>query len=103
MVLQVTKWNILPEKMDAYKEWSKTAVAANLSPPGVVEFRAYRMAAGTHQAVVTWEFANLEDWAKWHVHPNVQKTMEELYTYATNVTNEIWGPSPLVPEPVRPK
>jgi len=29
--------------------------------------------------------------------------INELHTLALNVTTELWGPSPLIPEPVRPE
>ncbi len=41
MILYVVKWDIHPDKVDAYKEWAKSAIQRELSVPGVVEFRAY--------------------------------------------------------------
>jgi len=32
----------------------------------------------------------------------MQKVLSELRTFALNVTSEVWGPSPVVPAPVRP-
>jgi quinol monooxygenase YgiN len=96
------KWEVRPEKASEYVEWSKTAVQRNISVPGVVEFRAYRTAAGSGQVAATWEFEDLSAWAAWHQHETVQKVIEELYPYATNVTTELWTPSPIISKPVRP-
>ncbi|MDX2463228.1 MAG: hypothetical protein QNK31_01840 [Porticoccus sp.] len=41
MVIQVMKWDIRPEKAEAYPMWAKSAISRLLAIPGVVEFRAY--------------------------------------------------------------
>jgi len=41
-------------------------------------------------------------WAAWNSREEVQKVFAELHTLAVNVTSELWGPSPVVPAPVRP-
>lgn len=102
MVLAVIKWDIHPDKPDAYREWAPVAIQRNLAAPGVIEFRAYRPASGAPQVVVTYEFADLAAWAAWWSHEDVQKTNAELRTMALNVSQELWGPSPVVPEPIRP-
>jgi quinol monooxygenase YgiN len=102
MVLYVMKWNILPDKVKAYLEWTQSAISRTLAVPGVVEFRAYRPATGASQVVVTYEFADMAAWAAWHDHEDTQKVLDELYTLTTNVSRELWGPSPVVPKPIRP-
>jgi quinol monooxygenase YgiN len=102
MVLWVGKWDILPDKVEAYTQWAKSAIPRFLAVPGVVEFRAYRGVAGVPQVVTTYEFADLAAWAAWRAHEDVQKVIDELYTFATNVTLELCGPSPVVPAPIRP-
>jgi antibiotic biosynthesis monooxygenase (ABM) superfamily enzyme len=102
MILVVMKWNIHPDKLEAYTKWTQSAIQRTLAVPGVVEFRAYRPAAGTHQAVVTYELADFATWAAWYSKAEVQKVLEELHTVALDVTVELWGPSPIVPKPIRP-
>ena len=102
MVLYVTKWDILPDKVEAYAEWAKSAIPRVLAIPGVVEIRGYRPATGAHQIVVTYEFADLAAWAAWESNEESQKINDEGRTYITNVSSELWGPSPIVTEPIRP-
>jgi hypothetical protein len=68
----------------------------------VVEFRAYRPALGVFQVVVTYEFADLAAWTAFYAHEDVQKVQDELRTLTVNLTTELWGPSPVVPQPIRP-
>ena len=103
MVLQVMKWNIHPDKVEAYLEWTESAIKRTLAVPGVVEFRAYRPATGASQVVTTYEFADMATWAAWQSDEDVQKVLDELRALALNVNIEVWGPSPVVPEPIRPE
>jgi heme-degrading monooxygenase HmoA len=102
MVIQVVKWDIRQEKAEAYPEWAKSAVSRLLAVPGVVEFRAYRPATGCHQVVATYEFSDMQAWASWRYNEDIQKVFDEGYTYMINLSVELWGPSPIVPEPIRP-
>jgi antibiotic biosynthesis monooxygenase (ABM) superfamily enzyme len=102
MVLYLMKWTIRAEKVEAYQEWTQSAIPRSLGVPGVVEFRAYRPATGASQVVVTYEFADLADWAAWYASEDMQSLLDELRTFVTGLTRELWGPSPIVPEPIRP-
>ncbi len=102
MVLYVIKWDIHPDKVEAYLEWLKSAVPRILAVPGMVEFRAYRGVSGAPQVVATYEFADLAAWTAWYSHGDAQKLWDELHTFGLNVTAELWGPSPVVPKPIRP-
>ncbi|MDM8540899.1 hypothetical protein QUF90_07405 [Desulfococcaceae bacterium HSG9] len=100
--MQLYKWDIRPEKAEAYQEWAPSAISRQLAVPGVVEFRAYRPATGCHQVAVTYEFADMQDWASWYYNEEIQKVFDEGRTYMANMSVELWGPSPIVPEPIRP-
>ena len=102
MVLSVTKYNIHPDKAEAFYAWVKVAVPRILSIPGVVEFRSYRPAAGEWQVVTTTEFADLASWASAASAETYATLMNELHTLALNVTVEVWGPSQVLPLPLRP-
>jgi hypothetical protein len=36
-------------------------------------------------------------------HEDIQKAWEELRTFTSKLTTELWGPSPDVPEPIQPE
>ena len=90
------------EKAEAYGQWAESAIRRVLAAPGIVEFRAYRPVTGSYQVVVTYQFVDLAAWAAWQSNEDVQKLTDEVHTYCTNVNWELWGPSPIVPEPIRP-
>ena len=102
MVLYLFKWNIHPNKTEAYAGWAKGAIQRTLAAGGVTEFRGYRPASGSAEVVVTYEFADMAAWAAWYGHDAVQQVIAEVHTLATGVTTELWGPSPIVPQPIRP-
>jgi antibiotic biosynthesis monooxygenase (ABM) superfamily enzyme len=102
MVLYIMKWDIHPDKAEAYLKWTEGAIKRTLGVKGVVEFRAYRPVSGDRQAVVTYEFPDMATWAAWQGHEDTQKVLTELHTVALNVSLELWGPSPVVPAPIRP-
>jgi antibiotic biosynthesis monooxygenase (ABM) superfamily enzyme len=102
MVIYMQQWDILPDKAGDYAEWADSAVSRLLSVPGVVEFRAFRPVAGDRQAGVTYEFTDLESWARWRSNETVVAVWGEARAYMDNTRTELWGPSPVVPEPIRP-
>jgi quinol monooxygenase YgiN len=101
-VIAVIKWDIHPDKAEAYLKWSGGAIKRTVGAPGVVEYRAYRTAVGEHQVVNLFEFADLAAWAAWRDNADVQKVLDEAYALTLNMTTELWGPSPIVPKPIRP-
>jgi antibiotic biosynthesis monooxygenase (ABM) superfamily enzyme len=101
-VLYVVRWDVLPDKTESYTQWAQSAISRTLAVPGVTEFRAYRPATGSSRAVIIYEFADMTTWASWYANEDAQKVLDELHTFATNITKELWGPSPIVPEPIRP-
>ena len=100
MVMFVVKWYVHPSAKDTYAEWAGSITQRLLKVPGVKEFRAYRTAVGDSQVVVTYEFENMADFVSWH--EQAGDMLQECYERCTNVTSELWGPSPVVPKPIRP-
>jgi antibiotic biosynthesis monooxygenase (ABM) superfamily enzyme len=103
MVLYVVKWDILPDKEEAYLQWSEGAIQRIVAVPGVLEVRAYRPSNGASQVVGTCKFADLAAWSAFYAHEDTQKVWDELKTLTTNLTAELWSPSPVVPEPIQPE
>ena len=102
MVLYIFKWNIRPDQAKAYLGWAKGAIARAMAVPGVLEVRGYRPVAGASQTVLTYEFADLATWEAWYAHQDVQALILELRSFTTDLVVELWGPSPVVPGPIRP-
>ena len=102
MVLHIMKWDIHPDKVEAYNAWAKTTIPVLLAIPGLVEFRGYRPVTGSSQIVTTYEFDDLTAWAAWYAREDVQRLTDERHTFTINEFSEIWGPSPIVPAPIRP-
>ena len=102
MVLFVVKYDVHPDKAEAYLTWAKTAIPRLLNVPGLAEFRAYRPASGASQVVTTYEFEDINAWSDWFYNEEIQKLTSERRTFTLNEISEIWGPSPVVPMPIRP-
>jgi antibiotic biosynthesis monooxygenase (ABM) superfamily enzyme len=102
MVIQVIKWDVPAEKVETYTAWSKASLPKLLAVPGLVELRAYRPVTGSSQIITTYEFADLVSWATWYANKDVQQLINERRTFTVNEVSELWGPSPVVPEPIRP-
>jgi antibiotic biosynthesis monooxygenase (ABM) superfamily enzyme len=102
MYLYVLRWDINPSKSEDYENWAVKAIRRSISIPGVVEVRAFRPIAGQSQVVVTFEFQDFEAWTDWFNDQQVQAVFNELFSMAINVHRELWEPSPLIAEPIRP-
>jgi len=102
MVLYVMRYDLRPEKANEYiNSWIPSAIERIRAIPGLVELRAYRPVAGSHQIAVTYEFADMAAFASYVSHGDFQTLMMEVRTFVTNVSTEVWGPSPLAPQPIR--
>ena len=97
-------YDLRPEiDMQAYQEWAKKAIGMVLKSPGIIEFRAHRNVLGTPYVRSTSVWKKLADWSNFFESDSWKKLETELRSkFAHNVQVEIWGPSPIVPEPLRP-
>lgn len=96
-------FELLPGKdQKAYAELAKAVVAMALEAPGVVEVRGHRNMLGAPQVRFTTVWERLVDWATFNESKEWQEAWAEMTPFLTNLRLEIWGPSPIVPEPLRP-
>ena len=97
-------WDLLPGiDPQGYGEWARKAISSLLKAPGFVEVRAQRNMLGLPQGLAISVWQTMADWAKYNESAEWQAFMAELRDkWATNFRVEIWGPSPVVPEPIRP-
>jgi len=86
----------------AYAKYAKKAISTSLQAPRLVEIRSHRNILGSPQVRSTYVWQTLADWARFTESAERQAIDSELRNFATNIRMEIWGPSPVVPEPLRP-
>ena len=86
----------------AWAEFAKNTSATYMKQPGLIEYRANRNVLGSPQVRVTTVWQSLSDWAKFVQSKEWEAIQAQLRTFVTNIHIEIWGPSPVVPKPLRP-
>lgn len=103
-MIEVTKtYDLLPGiDQQAYREYGKRAFGTMLAAPGIVEVRVYRSLLGSPQVRLALVWQTLGHWARFAESPERQRLDAELFQFATDIGVELWGPSPTVPEPLRP-
>jgi len=103
MIEKCLTWDVLPGvDMKAYVAWSRKTAETLAKQPGMIEFRASRNLLGNPQVRVSVTWKSLADWAKF-AESDLWHSMEaECRTFATNIRMELWGPSPVMAEPLRP-
>ena len=102
MVEGSVTWDLVPNvDLKAYGAWAKKTIEATLNAPGLIEFRAHRGFMAPAQVRTTTVWKSMADWAKFTEGP-WQQAETELRAFAVNLKSELWGPSPIVPEPLRP-
>jgi len=86
----------------AYTKVARDATQIMLSSKGFIEFRANRNMMGSPNVRRTSVWQNLSDYALMAQSHEFQKVTQEFRKFVTNIDVQIWGPSPISPEPIRP-
>lgn len=102
MVLWVMKYDINPDKQDEYLKWAQSAIPEVVGVGSVVEFGAYRAISGDRRVVTTVQFADLTTWQAWYESETAQAVLADATSVMINVETELWGSSPVLPQPIRP-
>ncbi|MCB0729481.1 MAG: antibiotic biosynthesis monooxygenase [Ignavibacteriae bacterium] len=87
---------------EAYKKLAKKATAMMLNADGFIELRANRNLLGSPHVRRTSVWESMEDWARFAETNEFQKVTHEFRKYVTHMEVNLWGPSPYVPEPIKP-
>lgn len=104
-MIEVTHtYDLLPGiDQQAYGELAKKALAALSRAPGLIEFRAHRNMIGSPHVRTTAVWRTLAEWAQARENPELQAFEPQFRAFITNDKVEIWGPSPILAEPFRPR
>lgn len=102
MVLFVTKYDVHPDKLEAFRKLAEDMRKQIPALPGLVEFRAYRGVAGAPLVMETWEFADMAAFAAWWTNDEVQKQVTAFTPFVLNRRRELWDSWPSAPTPIRP-
>lgn len=98
-----TTYDFLPGMdQEAYLTFVKSAVGNMLQAPGLVELRSQRNVLGSPQLRLTLVWQSLNDWVNFNESGGGKTLAATMLTFTTNTKTEIWGPSPVLPEPLRP-
>lgn len=96
-------WDLAPGVgQEAYGESAKKMIGAFLKAPGFVELCANRNLMGSPRARATCVWRNLSDWGAFADTAEYSAAWDELRNFITDVKVDVWGPSPVVPQPLRP-
>lgn len=88
----------------SYTDWAKKAIVVLLKSEGIIEIRAHRNLLGSPQVLIVTVWESLTSWAAFAEQKSWISLIDELQdSLATNLDLRIWGPSPIAPEPLRPK
>jgi hypothetical protein len=85
----------------AYARLGRKATKLMVSAEGFLELHANRNMLGSPHVRRTSVWKNFADYAKLIQDPEFQRINAEFRTYVKNIQVIVWGPSPLMPEPIR--
>ena len=89
--------------INAYHVWAKKAIEIILKSSGLVEFRASRNVLGSPFIRSTTVWKSLSDWSNFVEGEAWEKMRSELMEKCVDhIQVKIWGPSPVVPKPLKP-
>lgn len=88
---------------NAYARLARKATAMMVAAEGFIEFHSNRNLLGSPHVRRTSVWKSFADYAALIEDPEFQKINAEFRTFVTNLEVTAWGPSPLMPNPMRAK
>lgn len=88
---------------EAYSRLARKATIMMLNAEGFIELRANRNLLGSPHRKRSSLWESMEHYARLAENPDFQKLNHEFRKYVTHMKVIIWGPSPFLPEPIRPE
>jgi len=87
---------------NAYAKIARQATKLMADSDGFIEFRAHRNLVGSPHVRRTSVWKSLAHWAALAQREDFQKLSADFRLYVTNLEVHFWGPSPIIPKPLRP-
>ncbi len=88
--------------LEEYTKIARKATAMMLTAEGFIEFHANRNYLGSPHVRRTSVWKSLAHWASFAQQPEFQKLTAEFRQHVTHLDVQLWGPSPISPEPIKP-
>ncbi|KAA3611390.1 MAG: hypothetical protein DWQ05_20705 [Calditrichaeota bacterium] len=88
---------------NAYARLARKATNMMLSADGFIEFHAHRNMLGSPHVRRTSVWESFGQYAAFAQQHEFQNIAAEFRTYVTNLEVTFWGPSPLLPNPIKAK
>lgn len=88
---------------EAYSRLARKATMMMVHADGFIELRANRNLLGSPHVRRTSVWKSMAHWAKFAENSEFQKITQEFRKYVTHMDVNLWGESPFVHEPIRPK
>jgi hypothetical protein len=103
MVILLTQYNIRPDKATEFTTFVQSALPILVGAPAIVELQAYRNLTGENQVTALYYFDDLAGYATWRSDAAVSQLFADVWQYTENMRIELLGPSPFLPQPLRPQ
>jgi len=86
-----------------YFQLLRKAVVPILQQHGLIEIRAHRSLSGPPDILIVIGWESMADWNRCEFSKEWISLIEDLKkSFVTNIKFQIWGASPIAPEPLRP-
>jgi hypothetical protein len=104
MIEVALTYDLLPGiDQDAYFQFLKKAIVLIFQQRGIVEIRAKRSLSGPPDVLISLTWETVADWRRLESTKEWTTLIEELKKlFVLNMKSQVWGPSPIAPDPLRP-
>lgn len=87
---------------EAYARLARKATVMMLNSDGFIELRANRNLLGSPHVKRSSVWESMEQYSRLAENPEFQKINQEFKKFVNHTKVVIWGPSPFMPDPIRP-
>lgn len=103
MVSYIIEYYINTETVEDYLKFAEEeGIPYWLSVPGLEEFGAYRDDV-SGKVLLVLKFESYKAWGKATDDPKTKEIMTKFRSYIHGLSWKLWGSSPVIPEPLKPK